>query len=171
MDEIEVKILEIDKRAVVEKLESFGADKLFDADLEQLYFDFADKRLSQDYKILRLRSEGDYSELTYKEDSGKSNDAKIMDEVEVEVEDFNSMKKILEFIGFKNWLSLKKHRTSFSIGDVHFEIDEFKDIPPLLEIEASSEELVFEWVEKLGFDRSDAKAWSGKDVMDHYSGS
>jgi len=45
MPEIEVKILEIDKDEVIKKLNSLGAEKIFEGYVETIYYDTPDFKL------------------------------------------------------------------------------------------------------------------------------
>ncbi len=172
MQEIEVKILDIDKDNIIKKIESLGAVKIFDGLVETAYFDTPDKKLCKDHKTLRLRKRGTLYELTLKEKVSKA-EAKIMNEYEVTVENYEVMMSVLNGLGFQQYLSLSKHRLSYSLNDIHFEIDKYngkyKDIPPFLEIEAPSIDALKTYVLKIGFSWSDAKPWSSKDVLSHYS--
>ncbi|MFC1732480.1 class IV adenylate cyclase [candidate division KSB1 bacterium] len=167
MEEIEVKILEINTEEVIKNIEDLGAKRVFEGDIHFSYFDFDDKRLSKERKILRLRKKGKISELTFKKKISKEK-AKIMEEHEVIIEDDDSIRKILGGIGLKERPSAKKHRISFALDDVHFELDTFPGIPTFLEIEAKTLDILKEYVEKLGFSMDNALPWSGKDVLRHY---
>ncbi|MDR0772007.1 MAG: hypothetical protein LBF15_02965 [Candidatus Peribacteria bacterium] len=43
----------------------------------------------------------------------------------------------------------KKHRISFALPSIEFDIDDYDDIPTLLEIEAHTKEELQDYVEKL----------------------
>lgn len=167
MQEIEVKILEINKDEIIKKLVELGAEKVFDDSIEAVYFDLDDNSLSENDRILRLRKKGEKAELTFKE--GMSRDeAKIMKEFNTEIDDFESMKRILEGIGFKEFKQVKKRRISYLLGDVRFEIDTLPNIPTFLEIEAPSLAKLRESADKLGFSMDNAKPWSVWEVLGHY---
>jgi predicted adenylyl cyclase CyaB len=170
MQEIEVKILNIDKQKVIAQLESLGAKKVLDCEMCSSTFDFADKRLAKEGKFLRLRTKGGITELTLKE-KVSTEQAKINEEHEVIVSDKNCLRGILHGLGLKEVKTdAKKHRVEYVLGNVHFEIDTLaENIPPLLEVEAPTLEEVQKAVEMLGFSmKDDAKPWSGKDVREHY---
>ncbi|MCH8049279.1 class IV adenylate cyclase [Patescibacteria group bacterium] len=167
MKEIEVKILEVDTKKLQKKLKDFGAKKVFEGEIEGVFFDFEDERLRQADKRLRLRKVGEDVEFTLKRKISRDK-ARIDEEYQVLVSDFDILQKILLKIGLKKTRQYRKKRTSFTIGNVRFEFDTFENLPTLLEIEAQSVEEVQNWVEKLGFRLEDAKPWSGRDVMRHY---
>ena len=169
MQEIEVKILEVDKIRIIQKLEQLGAVKKFDGEINAFYFDFPDQRLTADNKLLRVRTKGEeYVELTFKKKISKEK-AKIMEEHEVTFKGkIAALKEILSGIGLEELRQIQKHRISYSLGNIHFELDKMPNIPLFLEIEATSLEELKEAVEKLDFTMDDAKPWSAKDVLNHY---
>ena len=167
MREVEVKILEINTEEVIQKLQKFGAEKTFEGPIEAFYYDFENKSLSQKDIVVRLRKRGELSELAVKEKISQKK-AKIMDELEVIVSDFNSMYQILHKIGLRQVKSGKKYRVSYLLSPVHFDIDTIPGIPTFMEIEAPTLDEVKVYVEKLGYTMNDAKPWSGKDLLRHY---
>ncbi|MDY6778344.1 MAG: hypothetical protein SVU32_06760, partial [Candidatus Nanohaloarchaea archaeon] len=63
----------------------------------------------------------------------------------------------------------QKHRTKYVDGDVEYVIDSYPDIPPLLEIEAPSEDQVFRAFDELGYGREETVPWDAQQVREHYS--
>ena len=173
MKEIEIKILEIDRSSLEEKLVSLGAAKVFDDEIYALYYDFPDSSIRRNGCTLRLRREGSKSVFALKKDI-VSTEAKIREENEIEVSDFNGMKNLLETLGMNAWLEMKKHRTSYEIKGVRFEIDAYHDaysyIPQFLEIEGHDIETIYVYAELLGFGKDDCKPWDILQVAAYYSG-
>ncbi len=167
MNEIEVKILEIDAEGIIQKLEAWGAKKIFDGEIVASYFDFDSRELFKQDKLLRLRRKGEKCELTFKKTLSLEK-ARIMDEFEVTLDDYGGTKKILFELGLKEYKRLAKHRLSYLFEGAHFEIDRYPEIPAYLEIEAPNLEKLEELVRKLGFSMSDTKPWSVKNVLEHY---
>lgn len=172
MREIEVKILDIDKKEIEEKLLELGAKKVLDDKLYALLFDSKDGSFRKSGNTLRLRRLGNKTILTFKKHISQEK-AKIKDETEVEVFDFDKTKKILESLGFVVYRKVKKHRTSYKLGNVRFELDsheeKYKFIPDFLEIEAKDIETIYKFAKILGFKEKDCKPWSLKDLIKHYS--
>lgn len=166
MKEIEVKILEVDVEKVIERLKEIGAEKTLDTVQEVIIYDNAEGTLSKG-QLLRLRKNGEVTELTYKKRMG-SGEWKVSDEREVHVSDFETARKILAGIGLKEIMRYTKKRITYHLDSVNFEIDTFPGIPTFLEIETESEELLEEYVQRLGFTMKDTKPWTGKDVLEHY---
>jgi len=171
--EIEIKILGIDRSSLVERLISFGAKKVFDDEIHALYYDFPDNSIRRKGCTLRLRREGEKSVFTLKKDL-ESTEAKIREEHEIEVSDFAGMKRLLETLGMNAWLDMKKHRTSYKLKGVRFEIDAYHDaysyIPQFLEIEGHDIETIYAYAELLGFKKNDCKPWDILQVAAYYSG-
>lgn len=172
MYEVEIKILEIDRKEVEEKLLSFGARKTFDDKIHAVYYDDSHNTIQRNRGTLRLRKEGSRSVFTFKTYVERS-DAKVREEKEVSVTDFDTMKSILESIGFSPWLEMKKHRTSYEVAGVHFEFDKYLDeygyIPEFLEIEAGDIGTVLKYAEHLGFTKEDCKPWDAVEVARYYA--
>ena len=167
MKEIEVKILEINVEEVEEKLKKMGAEKVFDNEVVSIYFDFPDKILEKEGKILRLRQKEKKVILTYKELISQD-EAKIMDEYELSVSDFETMKEIFERAGLFPLYEFKKHRKTYELKQIHFEIDKYPEIPAFLEIEAPDLNTIDELVCALGFSKEKVNSYSIKDVLEYY---
>ena len=173
MKETEIKILGIDRVAIEKKLLSLGAKIVFDDQIHALYYDFPDNSIRSNCHTLRLRRAGEKSFITLKKDL-EGTMAKIREEHEIEVSAFNEMKYLLETLGLKTWLEVKKHRTSFEFKGAHFEIDTHHDayayIPQFLEIEGPDIETIYAYAELLGFTKNDCKPWDILQVAAYYSG-
>ena len=171
--EIEIKILGIDRGSLEEKLIALGAEKVFDNEIHALYYDFPDDAVRNNGCTLRLRREGEKSVFTLKKDLA-STEAKVREEHEIEVSDFTGMKHLLETLGMRAWLEVKKHRTSYEFKGVRFEIDAYHDaysyIPQFLEIEGHDIETIYAYAELLGFKKHDCKPWDILQVAAYYSG-
>jgi adenylate cyclase class 2 len=171
MKEIEVKILDIDRKKVVKKLLSLGAKKTFDGEIHGFFFDFPDSSVRKAKDTLRLRKVGDRSFLTFKK-YVNNRGAKVREEFEFEVNDFSRAKKILESVGLTPWMEVRKRRTSYVIGGVHFELDKHTDlysfVPEFLEIEAKDVSTLRRYAYLLGYGRKDLRPWTIIEVAKHY---
>jgi adenylate cyclase class 2 len=165
--EIEVKILEVDVKETEEKLRKIGAQKIFEGELLTLYFDFEDRRLEREGKVLRLRKKEDAVILTYKKVLSQDK-AKIMEEYELLVNSPELMQKIFKGLGVLPLYELRKRRISYNLDKINFEIDKYPEIPAFLEVEVSSLEELDGIISKLGFSREDAKPFSIKEVLQYY---
>ncbi len=120
---------------------------------------------------MRLRKQGKKAFLTYKGKADKK-EAHIREEHETEVLDFDTTDKILQALGMKEWLSLKKKRTSYRIKDSMVEIDtmleKYSFIPTFMEIESASVQKIHEIAKMLGFRKEDCKTWGFKKLAKNY---
>jgi len=167
MIEIEVKILEVDVNEITQKLKKLGAKKVFDGEMDTCIFDYPDRSIWKNNGLFRLRKKGDCTELTFKK-KAKTKIVKSAEELEVNVSDFETTRKIIKLLGLKEHTRVAKHRTSYSLKDAHFELDTYPGIPTFLEIETTSAKKIKEYVNMIGFTMKDTKAWSGRDVFKHY---
>jgi adenylate cyclase class 2 len=171
MKEIEVKILDIDRKKIVKRLLELGAKKTFDGEIHGFFFDFRDSSIMKAKDTLRLRKLGDKSFLTFKK-YVNNRGAKVREEFEFEVSDFDDAKKILESVGLSAWMEVRKHRTSYVIGEVHFELDKHSDqygfVPEFMEIEAKDVATLRRYAGLLGYGRKDLRPWTIIEVAKHY---
>ena len=172
MQETEVKILDINRADVEARLAALGAERTFDGTLRAQLFDFEDGHLAKSGNLLRLRSEGDRIVLTYK---GPVDDrqAKVRQEIEVTVSDFDNCRDILAKLGLAPVLETRKRRTTYRLQAAQIVIDKYAGvyahIPELLEIEAPDLESIYAVVQKLGFRPDDCKPWGLGRIVQHYS--
>lgn len=172
MKELEVKILEVNRIKIEETLAGLDAKKVFDGDVETLFFDFKDGTIIIAKNVLRLRKEQDKTELTYKKVHATQT-AKVAEEYSVEVSNLETMKKILENLGLSITESMQKHRVSYTLDHVRFDIDRYSGdygyIPEFLEIEAENIDLIHKYAALLGFKAKDCLPWSTNELIRHYS--
>jgi predicted adenylyl cyclase CyaB len=174
MKEIEIKIIEIDRKNVEESLATLGAAKTFDGDVATWFFDFQDGTIARARNLLRLRRFGDKTDLTFKKFI-ESQSAKVRHEYEVSISDFESMRLILESVGLFPIKQMEKHRTSYTLkSGVEVDIDkyagEYSHIPELLEIEGEDVETIHLHAKLLGFKPEECRSWTTFDLIDYYSG-
>jgi adenylate cyclase class 2 len=172
MQETEVKILEINRKKVEQTLTGLGAKRVFDGDIQTLFFDFKDGRIIKAKDVLRLRKVEDKTELTYKKVHATQT-AKMAEEYSLEVSNVEVMRKILESLGLKVTESMEKHRVSYTLDHVRFDIDRYVGnydyIPEFIEIEAENIGLIHKYAELLGFKAEDCLPWSTNQLIQHYS--
>jgi adenylate cyclase class 2 len=161
--ELEAKILEIDREKIIDIILKNGGKKVFDGDMFGVFFDTPNSQLKFSRKLLRLRKEGDKNFLTYK--CKISNfDIKIQEENEIEIPEFEKMRDLLNSIGFEEIKTNLKHRTSFKINNVKIELDKYLGeldfIPEFLEIEAPTREEIYDTAILLGYIPAELKSWT-----------
>jgi adenylate cyclase, class 2 len=167
MKEIEVKILEIDKEKILEQLLAFGAVKVAEGEIYSTFFDFSDGTLKKNKKSLRLRNHNNRKFMTYKAHISQVG-TKQEEEFEVDVSSLDEMENILKNIGIDRVDELKGKRTSYKLGKISFEFDEYDGIPSYMEIEAQSEEEINAWVQKLGINKEKVTPWGSRELFAHY---
>lgn len=124
--EVEVKFLLSDLVAMRERLHSSGATLHHPRTYERnIRFDDVSQGLRDQGKLLRLRQDSAVR-LTFKGRSSQMADseARVMEELEVEVEDFDTMARILGRIGFEGVQIYEKYRETYKLSSVEIVLDE-----------------------------------------------
>jgi predicted adenylyl cyclase CyaB len=172
MKETEVKILEVNKAKAEKTLDNLGAKKVFDGDIETLFFDFKKGTIIKQKNVLRLRKDQDKIELTYKKVHFTST-AKTAEEYSVDVSSLETMEKILENLGLSIIENMQKHRVSYALDGARFDFDRYSGsygfIPQFLEIEAENTDSIYKYAALLGFKEKDCLPWSTAELIRHYS--
>ena len=121
--EIEVKFLLTDIRYLRTKILDLGARSQGRFLEQNLRFEDINNTLKDRKCLLRLRND-QKSTLTFKSPPTEgSREVKILKELEVEVSDFEGMRRILESTGFHCEQVYEKWRETLTIQDVHFCLD------------------------------------------------
>ncbi len=155
MKEVEVKIRNVDKGDIIQKIEELGANKIFTGWVIDFRFDTPDRDLSREGKALRIRQKGKYIYLNLKGKKKSIENITGRDEIGVKISNFRIMQKILNELGFIKIFELKKYRTEYRMEDMTFDIDEYVGLSPILEIESDSYERVEDYIHKLGIEDKD----------------
>ncbi len=171
MKEIEVKILEVNRKEIEKKLLGLEAKKVFDDCMEAFYFDDEEGSLKKKGVILRVRKEAGEVYLFVKSNVSKEI-VKSADEKVVKVESFDAIEEILGVLGFFVKGIAKKKRVMYKAGGASFCFDKYQDdlsfIPEFFEVEAGSEEEVLKYVKLLGFRENDCRSWSLSELIKNY---
>lgn len=171
MEEIEVKVLEIDPAGMQEVFIGIGAEKEFDQIFEATFYDLPDRSIKAKGELLRLRIEGEQAVLTYKQPLS-TDGAKVMKETETAVEDGEAMKSILAILGYQPIKHTLKRRIQYRWQDCHIVIDDYQAelaaIPPFIEIEAPSRERLAACLTALNIAPDSALPWNTYDLARHY---
>ncbi|MDD3646725.1 MAG: CYTH domain-containing protein [Candidatus Gracilibacteria bacterium] len=179
MLEKEIKVLEINIDEIKVKLESFGAKKSFEGFIHDIYYDFPGDKMDTEKRIFRVRKKGETHLYTIKRKrdtkvEGGVKGIKVADEGERQITDVDSFTKVLEKYGMKKVREKKKHRISYSLDDIEFDIDDYylgddkNTIPPLLEIEAHSKKDINIWIKKLGLENHITKSFGSRKLFEYY---
>ncbi|MGV8087259.1 MAG: class IV adenylate cyclase [Candidatus Woesearchaeota archaeon] len=171
MEEIEVKILNIDRKKCEQILSKLGAKKIFEGELITLALDTANNDLKKNNKILRIRKKGNDYILGVKELISKKK-FKRMNEIEINVSNFDNTIKILETLNFKIISKTSKKRVSYKLDNLIFDFDKYTHnysiIPEFLEIECSDIKLIAQYAKILGYKKEDMLPWGFKELLKYY---
>ncbi len=140
--EIEQKFLVRDLGKVKNRLLELGAEETHPRHFERnLLFDDSSGSVKNRGGILRLRQSGDKAILTVKlPPESPSDEAKVRQELQVEVSDFEEAKRLLKALGFEPWGGYEKYREEFRLGGAIVALDEMP-FGDFVEIEGDLDEI------------------------------
>lgn len=142
--EYEVRVLDINKEKLIEKLEKLGAQKIADFDYKRRIYNF---NPAVPYKWIRLRTDGKKTTLTVKQLESLEIDG--TKELEIGVSDFEETNNLLNELGYKSHTYQENKRTRYVLNDVELDIDSWPYIPTYLEIEGKNEQAVKDMIKLL----------------------
>ena len=167
--EIEAKILNIDVPALEAKLAALGATNTGEKLFRSTSFDYPGFPLDKQAAWVRLRDEGDKVTLAYKQRLGVLNmsegtDDSGMEEVEVEVSDFETAKQFLIKLGLVEKFSQEKKRVTWKKESITYDIDTWPRLDPYLEVEGYTWEAVDAAIIELGIGLEEKKICSATQI-------
>lgn len=169
-EEIEAKILEINRPKLISRLEALGAKPLPVVRMKMWFYDFPDKRLRVEHITCRVRYEGDKTVLYSKKKISKDKDkCRKSEEHPLVVESAGKACEFLEGLGMVCNFYGEKDRLTYILEGDHVDIDHWPSpVKDYVEVEGSSEELVERTVKRLGLDPLEMykKGWA--DVLRKY---
>ena len=146
--ETEVKFHVADLDKLAEKLEALGATLASPRTHEMnLRFDTPAGTLAAQACVLRLRQDAQ-PKLTFKGPSTRVDGIVHREEIEFSVSDFDAARLFLERLGYQVYSVYEKYRTSYTLGDAHFDLDEMP-YGNFLEIEGKSMDAIHSVAEQL----------------------
>jgi len=168
-NEIELKFLEVNREEMEKKILALGGKKIFDDVLDHTGLGPKPKGVVG----FRLRSEGDVAKLTVK--CGKEGEVGGFQNVlehEISVSDHAEALSLFEALGYHVRTRRQKHRTSYKVENIRIEFDkllgEFDFVPEFMELEATSEASLLEFLPRLGLRQEDSVPWSNRLLIAHY---
>ncbi len=170
MNEIEVKILEINRLQLENTIIGLGGRKYFEGRLDSIIYDINKKG-----EFVRLRREGDKGIIIEHKKRLHLVGAKSNEETPLKVYSFEEAKKFLGVLGYKEKTRSSKTRIGYEIPNVgiKFDFDKYHEdlehIPEFLEIEAYKMEDVFEYAQLLGFGKENCLSIDARELIDLYS--
>jgi adenylate cyclase class 2 len=124
--EVEVKFYVPDLAQLRQRLEAAGAERVKPRLFERnVRFDDASETLRQKGQLLRLRQD-DGARLTFKGMAAEDqhSQAKVREELEIEISNFEMAATILQRLGFAPQQVYEKYRETFRLGTVEVVLDE-----------------------------------------------
>lgn len=174
MNEIEVKVLNIDSESIKRKLNKLNA-KLVKREFQINYiFDFENNLFFEKGGYVRIRKAHDFLKdaekvtLTSKELVSKDK-FKISKEIEFNSDSFDSSKDFLLSLGLKLKRTDEKYRESYELENGLIEIDTWAGVPTYLEVEAETEENVINILSKLDYKLEESTSMTLAEIMKHYN--
>ena len=151
--EIEAK-LKVDSLGEIEhKLTGLGAEFQAKQLQNDYFFDDVNSTLTKSDRCLRLRKQmvgkNESFFLTYKGAKEKS-DLKRRQEIELEIKDADSVRKLLSALGYEQVLVIEKKRRIWQLGDCEVALDRLPLLGDFVEIEGLDEEKITTVQKSLG---------------------
>lgn len=122
--ELEVKFMVMDLKALELKLKSLGASLVAPRTIEtNLRFDYANGSLSKNGKVLRLRHDA-HNMMTFKGPSSDQQGVTSRQEIEFKVSNFAAARRLLEALGFQVTVAYEKYRSTYALEGIEVMLDE-----------------------------------------------
>jgi adenylate cyclase class 2 len=151
--EIEAKLKVDSLQEVKRKLDELGAEFLAEQLQTDYHFDDVNSELTKTDRCLRLRRQmvanSESFFLTYKGAKEKSN-FKKRQEIETEIKDVDSARKLLSALGYEKVLVVEKRRRLWRLGDCEIALDRLPLLGDFVEIEGPDDENIAEAQRSLG---------------------
>jgi len=151
--EIEAKLKVDSLQEIERKLAELGAEFLEEQLQTDYHFDDADSQLTKTDRCLRLRRQmvanNESFFLTYKGAGEKSN-FKKRQEIEIEIRDADSARKLLSALGYEQVLVVEKKRQLWRLGDCEIALDQLPLLGDFVEIEGPDDEKIADAQRSLG---------------------
>ena len=153
--EIETKVLGINANEIKNKLLTLGAQKIQETRLSVDWYQAKGEKEGTASWFLRIRSnsEGKH-EVTWKGDAQTIGIAKVRREINFHIEEPEKVADLFKELGLEKYGHQEKDRVSFALKDWHFDIDQYPNMSPYLEIEGTSEEHLKEGIKLLGLENN-----------------
>ncbi|MFW5799368.1 MAG: class IV adenylate cyclase [Spirochaetota bacterium] len=138
--EIKYNMPDYGENKLIKKLKELGAEDKGEIFENNLIFDNEENKMYNNDLLLRLRKTGDKNILTFKGKKIDDDTYKIREEVEIEVSDFDKLKRIFEHMGYQVKLIYQKYRRTFILKKTFITIDKLP-FGNYIEIEGIKEDI------------------------------
>jgi adenylate cyclase class 2 len=132
--EIELKARIDGRKAIAERIIALGGMFVREVSQEDVYFKHPCYNFKEKDEALRLRREGSACMLTFK-GSRFGSGAKMREELEVGVEDYETATTILERVGFEKAFVIRKNRLIYSLEGAEVSLDSVEGLGEFVEVE------------------------------------
>ncbi len=158
-NEIEVRIQNINKEELINKLKNLNAKFIGNWLQKRYVYDF---HPVTENKWIRLRTNGIETTLTIKD----YQDTKVGDtkELEIVVNDFDKTDLVLNELGYEKRSIQENKRIRYILNDVEIDIDTWPKLDTCVEFEGPSEEKLKEVIELLGYAYNEATTMDAQDI-------
>ncbi len=158
--ELEVKFYLSRRKEMEAKLNSLGQVSAPRVHEVNLRLDTADLALLSTGRLLRLRQDT-RARVTYKGAGSEEGGARLRQELEFTVSDFDTALALFEALGYQVYLMYEKYRTTYRLGNVEVALDEMPT-GDFLEIEGPDSESIHSATLQLELD------WEAR-ILDSYT--
>ncbi len=166
--EIEVRFLEIDVPALVDKLRALGAEEHPEQLAQEIIFYDREMKWRDQRRLVRLRQIGDQVTIAYKHHQAEAVDG--AQEIELTVDSFAQGLALLTAIDLKPLRRQEKKRWTFELDGVSIDIDTWPKIPAFVELEGESEAALQRTAAKLGLDWQDVNLQNARTIIEEVYG-
>jgi len=172
--EVEAKILDVSHTDLEEKIHDLWWKKIFDWILDAVWM------VNVNWERVRVRKEWDKTMTEYKKLIWGNDNFKENIEIPYSPDSHENQIKVFEALWLKQANRSIKRRVSYLLENnddfwkVQLDFDKYSDldwmeIPELLEIEASSWEVILKVAEILWFKEEDLKNWWARELAENYA--
>lgn len=165
MIEVESKFWSPGNDKVEKILVGLGAKRVSHESTEDVYFAHPSRDFGRTDEALRLRKRDGISELTYKGPRTRVEGAKAREEITLSTGNPLEAQRIVERLGFTEFIVIRKNRTSYTLDELKVEVDEVEGLGEFVELEILTEapekgaELVDMARREIGLDRPEHKTY------------
>ncbi|TSC78788.1 MAG: hypothetical protein G01um101425_947 [Candidatus Peregrinibacteria bacterium Gr01-1014_25] len=165
----EVKFIDVDADALQGQMQELGARLVADSNAEAEYYDWPDYGLSQSGITLRLQTRGKIG-LTMKINGSGADghDERRVMEVRLRPADLEKIRTLFHRLGVDQMVEHSAHRITYMLRQVRMHIDMLGEMPPLLIMQAQTQEQLKRTAGELGLPWDERKHWSLAAVKEHY---